>query len=288
MQIGLGTASFGMAYGVANQQQMSLVEAHEILQTAHSSRFNLIDTAQLYGEAEAVLGQSELLAEFNVITKLDSIEKLSREEVRSLFEQSLQRLNSPSLYGCMLHRAKDLLGTSAKQNWAKLQALKEQGLVSKIGVSVYSPEELLSILQHHSIDLVQLPLNVLDQRFISSGALAKAREHGVEVHIRSAFLQGLLLMDVKSLPTYFSPFKAPLLALSELQKKLNVSPAALALAFFKQLDSIDALILGINSVAQLSDLTAQLKGLDAIPKIDFSQFASEEERLILPTNWQVH
>lgn len=287
MQIGLGTASFGMKYGVANDQQMAVEEVSAILQLSRENQIEVIDTAQLYGDSEQVLGQSGKLTPFKIVTKLDHITGLSKTDLETQFQNSLTRLKQTSLYGVMLHRGDDLLCDSASDNWSKLQLLKTKGLVSKIGVSVYTPEELNLIMSKFPIDIVQLPLNILDQRFLTSGVMADAKSKGIEIHVRSAFLQGLLLMDLKQLPAYFESFIEHFQSLEDTRQKQNVSAMTLALSFINQIREVDVLILGTNSEKQWLELLETVKTLPRELQVDFQSLASFDEKLILPTNWQI-
>lgn len=287
MRIGLGTASFGMKYGVANDQQINADEVNAILALSHKNQVDVIDTAQLYGDSEAVLGQNKELNQFRIVTKLDHITGLSLSDIESKFNDSLVRLSQSSLYGVMLHRGDDLLNKHAQQNWSNLQHLKANGSVKKVGVSVYTPIELSKIMAQFPIDLVQLPLNLLDQRFLESGVLTEAKNKGIEIHVRSAFLQGLLLMDIEQLPSYFESFQPHLQLLDKTRRDQNISAMTLALAFFKQLKEVDVLVLGTNSEKQWLELLDTVNSMPSDLSVDFSALASSDERLILPTNWQV-
>ena len=86
----------------------------------------------------------------------------------------------------------------------ELLVLRERNIISKIGISIYSPEILEEISELCCFDIVQAPFNIFDQQLLLSGWSDKLKEIGVEIHTRSVFLQGLLLMKQASLPTYFS------------------------------------------------------------------------------------
>ena len=132
------------------------------------------DTASAYGTSESVLG--EILPEqhrFKVVTKITPLN--------------------------LVHNADDLLADGGFDLFGRLQQFKSQGLVKKMGVSVYHTNQVEKILTHYKIDLIKLPINVLNQSFLTGGYLSQLKSHNVEVHVRSVFLQGLLLMDKKQL-----------------------------------------------------------------------------------------
>lgn len=289
MQLGLGTANFGFSYGVCNDQQMSITELNHVLSSATSGSVDLIDTAQLYPNSELTLGQLKACEQIaKVVTKLDSISTMSPNKVVATLGTSLKALNATSLYGCLLHRGADLLGDGATDNFNKLKALKDAGLVNKIGVSVYTPEELRSIVSRFDIDLVQLPLNLFDQRFLQNGFLVEIKSKGIEIHTRSAFLQGTLLQDVTHLPPYFHPWSPYFDQIGRLARQLNLTKLQLCLAFLNNLNLIDYCIVGTNSAAQLNQL---LQEFNAMPPLTGSEIAElktlhkEDEALILPTQW---
>ena len=282
MQIGLGTATFGMAYGIANSGTMSIEEAFSILSYAEQNGLTMLDTAQLYGDSEKVLGQYQGIKNFQIVSKLPSIAEFAHHRLVSDAEQSLMRLKIESLHALLLHEPQDLLVEKGSENFDKLSQLKEQQLTGKIGVSVYTPQQLNDIINKYPVDIVQLPLNVFDQRFIQSGILTKAKAKGIEIHVRSVFLQGLLLMDADQLPNYFLPFKTQFTDYFDIIKAKQINKLTAALSFIAQQTEVDYAILGCCSSKQVAEF---LLALNNTPKIDYSSYASTDELLILPTNW---
>ena len=288
MQLGLGTVQFGLDYGITNASgQVTLEEAERILALCAKSHIDLFDTAAAYGDSERVLGQL-LPTTFKdkseqVVTKLPPCEQLDLGEIDRLFRQSLKNLKRERIYGLMLHYGADLLAPQGKEIYNKLQEFQSEGRVEKIGVSVYEPEITEDIFERYDLDLVQLPLNVLDQRFITSGVLAKLKAKGVEVHVRSAFLQGLLLMEFEALPDYFRQFNTELVPYFEAR---GAEPLVPAIQFIKRLGLVDQLIVGVTNQMELAQiLNAYNQDNNPISQLDVSRFACSDERLILPTNW---
>jgi len=282
MQIGLGTVQFGLDYGVSNATgQVSLDEAARILMFCQQNDIQLFDTAALYGQSERVLGQIGPLGDKNkIVTKLPPCSDLSSAEIDSVFNQSLVNLKVSHVYGLMLHQGADLLSKRGRDIYNKLQDYKSNGLVSKIGVSVYTPEETWEIINKFEIDLIQLPVNVFDQRFVQSGVLQALKRLNVEVHARSTFLQGLLLMKPEDVPDYFVPFK------KHLEAYFNVrgsDPLIPAVQFVKNLQLIDYLIVGVTNQQELAQI---VNAFNQECHLDFGPYSSVEDGLILPTNWK--
>lgn len=285
MKLMLGTAQFGLPYGVSNTiGQTPEEEVYKILEYAKSIGIQSIDTAQLYGNSEEVIGHFPNLNQFSIVTKIPGKETrpLSME---SLLSQSLKRLNQNKLYALMFHRPDDLISAStANEDFLEAMKLQEQGLINKIGVSVYNPNQLEIILDRFEIDIVQIPMNILDQRFLKNGLLKKAKDKNVEIHVRSAFLQGLLLMEPSSLNNYFDPIKAHLNAFKEQVSKFNYDPKEVLLAFLREIEEVDRIVVGVNNVNQLKELVDMYKSNVTFP---YHEYSLEDESFLLPTNWKL-
>ena len=181
MKIGLGTVQFGLDYGVSNPQGITpATEVKDILALAWKSGITILDTAVSYGMSEEVIGQSipEGMS-FKIVTKTplfkkERIERADAKRLEETFLQSLRRVRQPALYGLLVHHANDLLVPGGSYLWQAMEDLKEAGLVEEIGVSIYSPREIEELLEKYHPDLIQLPVNVFDQRMIQGGHL---RQH---------------------------------------------------------------------------------------------------------------
>ena len=286
MKLSLGTVQFGLKYGISNQcGKVRQDEVLKILSEAKSFGVNDIDTAIAYGTSEEVLGKVGVDG-FRVVTKLPS---LSADEgsilrwVRDQVEASLKRLGQKKLSGLLLHRPQDLLGSKGGQLIQALADLKNDGFVQKIGVSIYSPNELDEVYKKIKIDLVQTPLNVIDRRMETSGWLDRLKDDGVEVHTRSAFLQGLLLMERSKIPQKFSRWSNLWDQWNDKLKTLGVSPIAACLAYPLSLKQVDQVIVGVDSAAQLLEILQAAK--TANEESDTSFMRSADLDLIDPSNW---
>ena len=258
--IALGTVQFGMNYGISNTTgQVPSEEIYKILEFCKKTDINTLDTAQGYGESERVLGQFDL-SNFNVITKLIGEAKL---------ETSLENLKLSSVYALMFHRENEC----NDKTWKQFENYKSQGMVKKIGVSVYNPDVLKNLINRYPIEIVQFPMNLLDQSFIQ--LLPSLKEKNIEVHTRSTFLQGLLLMD--SLPDYFEPVKDIINSIPKprLEHTLN---------FGKKQKGVDKLVLGVTKLQDLQEIVEAYN--KDIPDTDYSGFAIKDEKYINPSMWK--
>jgi aryl-alcohol dehydrogenase-like predicted oxidoreductase len=285
MKIGLGSAQFGLKYGISNQTGQTPAQAvKEILLFAQQNKIKFIDTAFQYGEAEAVLGSSLAPdAKFNIITKCPPLGTEGAGKIKKAFEESLRRMQRQNIYGLMVHHAADLMGPDAERLWDLLQEFKSAKLVAKIGVSFYEAAQIDVILKKFPVELVQLPLNIFDQRLLRSGHLKHFKKLGIEIHSRSAFLQGLLLMKPSEIPVNLGSAAGPVEKFQQAAEAKGFSPMQAALQFVNGLPEIDSVICGVNSLDQLKEICAAA----ALPQaaFDFASFALEDEKIINPSLW---
>jgi aryl-alcohol dehydrogenase-like predicted oxidoreductase len=284
-RIALGTAQFGAAYGIANASgQVSLESARAILAMARAAGVDTLDTAALYGASEATLGQIGV-ADFLVVTKLPGLSDDCGnvgDWVRAATRASLRRLNVANLHGLLLHRPADLLGANGEALFAALLALKSEGLVAKIGYSVYSPDEFDALVKRFRPDLVQAPYNVFDRRLEASGWLSRLRDIGAEVHTRSAFLQGLLLFPRGGWPKKFQPWRDLLENWHDWCSMRGVTPMQAALAHALGLKGVDRVVVGVDSAPQWQEVVEVSYGSGANVAAGIQ---SSDDALINPSRW---
>lgn len=287
--LGLGTAQFGMAYGRFNPHgQPNLDSVTAILRRAAALGFGTLDTAALYGESETVLGRI-LPADhdFRVVTKTPrfgggKIGPEQAEALRAAFQASRTKLKQDRLYGLLAHDSDDLLAEGGGYLLETMNEIKRRGEVKKIGASVYTVRQIEGLLARGGIDLIQAPMSVLDQRLIDSGALREVAARGVELHVRSAYLQGLLLADPATLPPFFAPARAAVASFQRAAQSAGIAPAAAALSFLLRLREVDTVLVGVDSIEQLEAIAA-LPG--EAPTLDYRQFSLADEHILDPSRW---
>lgn len=285
MRLALGTVQFGVTYGIANQTgQVTRPEVKVMLQLAKVNGINLLDTAIGYGASETCLGEVGVHG-FNVVTKLpaapNSCEDIGgwvREEVAS----SLARLGVSRLYGLLLHRPEQLFGPNGTELYQALQSLKDAGQVEKVGVSIYAPSELEAITKVFHIDLVQAPFNLVDRRLQTTGWLRRLKDKGVEIHTRSVFLQGLLLMPKVAIPAKFSPWSGLWERWHNWLSECNSPAVQVCLAFPLTFPEIDRIIVGADSAVQLAQI---ITASSSAACDNFPDLHCEAENLINPSHW---
>lgn len=285
MKLALGTVQFGLKYGVANTgERVSLDDAKVVVDRARLVGITTLDTAIAYGESESVLGQVGVQG-LNIVTKLSTVPDDCNnvtQWVTTQIRQSLQRLQIDRVHGLLLHRPSQLSENIGPELYAALQSLKAEGVVKKIGVSIYGAAELDALQDRYAFDLVQAPLNILDRSFVESGWALRLKEQGVEVHTRSAFLQGLLLIPAAKRPTKFERWSIIWAEWDRWLAETGLTPLQACLRFTNTLDCIDQVIVGVDSIEQLEEIIDSAAGqLPSLPQFD----KLLDDRLINPATW---
>lgn len=287
MKLALGSAQFGLAYGVSNQSgQVSRQAASGIVGLAREAGVDTIDTAIAYGDSEACLGEVGV-EDFRIVTKLPIMPDDTPDVgqwVRVQLQGALARLRVPRVHGLMLHRADQLLGPHGQALAVALKQSQQEGVVFKVGVSVYDPEQLAAIMPVFLPDIVQAPLNLLDRRLESSGWLQRLHDAGVEVHTRSAFLQGLLLMDQVAMPPRFMRWIDLWQTWQAWLKTQGVSATRACLQYPLSLPQVDRVVVGVSTMAEwrtlLEDATMDIDEVNVLPDM-----ICTDPDLINPSTW---
>ena len=282
MKLALGTVQFGLDYGISNNQGIvPEQEVKRILDVAHKAGIRLLDTGCAYGNSEQILGKllSADSYQFSIVDKVPDIESYHLS-VAEVVLQSIEKLKVDKLKGLMLHNAADL----NDQTFQELEALKSQGLVDKIGISVYYPSQTFELCGRYDIDLVQCPLNLFDQRFVETDCINFLKDKSIEVHARSLFLQGLLLMPRGKLPKYFAPYHDLFDRLHGHCRGHNIDLQTAALTIAHQQQTVDQFVIGVCNAEQLQQVVDSYNNAAKV-KFEIADFSSHEEALISPFLW---
>lgn len=286
MKIALGTAQFGTDYGISNLNgQSSIDDVKKIIEFSRKIGIKKIDTAKNYGETEKIIGEVGI-KDFEIITKLPKIS--SKESnlkllIDNQIQDSISKMKISKIDTLLLHNSKDLLSENGNKIFDIIQELKKEGIINKFGISIYEKDEIDQLNKNFKFDVIQIPFNIFDTRLIKSGFLRGLKKKGIEIHARSIFLQGLLLMKKNILPLkflkwhnlwneWFGWFK----------KNPNVSQIELCLSFALSIQEIDTVIIGVNNAQQLKQLNKITKNPF---KDNFPQFNINDKNLLNPTHW---
>jgi aryl-alcohol dehydrogenase-like predicted oxidoreductase len=285
-RVALGAAQFGQRYGIANRVgTVTVDEVGRILRRARDSGIDTIDTAIAYGDSESCLGEQGV-AEWNVVTKLPPLPPSARnvgEWALDQVSQSLARLRLTKLHALLLHRPSDLRGSAGEDYRRALSELKNRGLVEAVGISIYAPEELETLLPLWRPDLIQVPCSVIDRRVIQSRWLERLRSEGIRVHARSVFMQGLLLMRKADRPAWFAPWTDVLDEWLSWCGSEAISPLHAALGFtLKQ--GFERVVVGVDSDAHLREVVDAARTSAPLPP---NSLFSTDPLLVEPSRWRL-
>ncbi len=281
----LGTVQFGLPYGINNSSgQVRNEEAIKVLLLAAEHGITTLDTAEVYGNAQKIIGDfhQHHAQRFLINTKFKGTENntLLAECKKSLAELNISRIET-----YFFHSYQDYTNKPGLRS--ELSALKEQGLIRKTGLSIYTNEEFDTAINDSSIDTIQLPFNLLDNYNKRGALLNKAKQSGKCIQVRSVFLQGLFFKPTNELPDFLMPLKPWLEKLNSLAKAYQTSMETLCLQYAASQNLIDEIIIGVDSSEHLIRNLASLNErcneqlLQEINNINV-----EETSLLYPFNWK--
>ncbi|MBU3142324.1 aldo/keto reductase [Clostridium sp. CF012] len=290
----LGTVQMGLDYGINNKLgKIQMEECHKILDFAYENGILSFDTAKAYGNSETIIGdwiKSRNPKGIFVSTKISSINKNNvhadklEQFIKREIEDSLKKLNITSIDNIYLHDCADIQLYNVKLMYI-LRELKEKKVIKNIGISVYEPKEVIEVLDY-GFDIIQIPTNVFDLRFITSDLLKKMKSYDIQIFSRSAFLQGLFFMNEDDVPNSIAECKKYLKLLKNLCKRQNITAETLALGFLKNIKEIDSILIGVNSLEQLeSNLNSYRSPTEIVNEDIIKCFNNVSDKIIDPRKW---
>lgn len=278
-KITLGTVQFGLNYGINNSKgKISESETEDILKYAINNNIESLDTASVYGNSESIIGlfrkKSELFRSYKITTKFKFE---NGKSIKEHIFRAQENLNIKKIDIVLFH---------SFQDYVKFDLKEKPSEIDKIGVSLYTNEEIKHVINDPIIKCIQVPFNLLDNEYLRGDILRKAKDRGIEVQVRSVFLQGLFFMDLKDLPISLVKLKSHLKELHKLAFDNSLSISQIALGYVLSKSYIDKVLIGIDSIDQLkSNIYASKIKLDSsvIKKID--SIMTINKNLLNPTNW---
>jgi aryl-alcohol dehydrogenase-like predicted oxidoreductase len=282
-RLAIGTVQFGLDYGISNDRGKVPREiAGRILRDAAAAGISTVDTAAAYGEAETVL--AALLSDlpgFHVVTKTLS----ATNGVSAVIERA--RLSSdrfgPSC-ALLLHSAADLRMSEGADLWRALTQLRDDGRFARIGISAYASDDPVDLARRFRPDIMQLPVSVLDQRLVQSGALETLKSLAVEIHVRSVFVQGAIFLDPDALPPVLAHARAVLAGFRENLDRRNLAPLQAAIGYPLSIPAIDRVVVGVTSAEELAGIVSAANA--AKQDVPWQEFAVDDDVLLDPRKWQ--
>ncbi len=139
-----------------------------------------------------------------------------------------------------------------------LNKLKKKKKFVKLGVSIYNTKELEFVINNFNIDIINLPISVANQQFCEKKYLSILKKKKIEIHVRSIFLQGLLLSNYRSLPKKFKENKFFIQWFNWL-KVNKYNSLDVCIGFIKNIKYIDKMIIGVDNLNQLKMIVKSYK-----------------------------
>lgn len=286
-KISIGTAQFGLNYGISGGTQISNIDAKNIIELGIKNNIVTIDTAFNYGNCHIILGNIGIKNKNEIITKLPEIPLDSNINIENwIFNKisaALKDLKIDVIQGVLLHRPAQLLLVEGEKIYNALCKLKSSGLVKKIGISTYEPSELDELIPRFNFDIVQSPFSIFDQRLLESGWLNTLDKLNIEIHVRSVFLQGLLLFK-EPRPKKFDRWADLWQEWDNYLLNSNKSALENCLQFVYSQEKINKIIIGIDSYQQFSEIIKIDLSNDYIKPKKFN--IKEMNLLVNPSKWE--
>ena len=308
----LGTAQLGRDYGIANLTgKPSMKESFAIMQFALDNEINYFDSAYFYEDSEPRIGlflkeNPWYKDQLNIVTKMRPLfgEEFDEKIIRNRFYESLKRLGQDSIYSYLAHDFIDVKNHCKEVNKLFLQ-FKKEGLTEKIGVSIYEEEEVRFLLENFDFDLIQIPINIFNQRLYNHSVIEELKKRNIEIHVRSIFSQGLIFLN-KSTEGAKRPTNKPWIApvdpdnkYEKFAKRLDIictefgfSRAELALLFINDIKEIDKIVIGVVNPNHLQkDIKAlsdnKIKKYNIVKEhINWEDFYIRDDNIINIRNWR--
>ena len=281
----LGSANFDQIYGI-KKNFIKKSEIKKLFDLALKNKIKTIDTSPLYNKSEKIIG---LLNNnrFKIISKIPKPPKnIKRENIKKWLKQnvmiSLKNLKIKKFECLLLHNANSLLCKNGDEIYKGIRNMKINGFTSKIGVSIYDFNVLDKILKKFKFNLIQVPFNILDQRLVEKGWLKKLKKRKIEVHARSIFLQGILLLKHNQLPKKLIKLSKKLVMWENWLKKNKFSSLQVCLSFVLNQRQLDGIVVGYNNTNQLNQILKlkQIKNNFSLPNLNI-----KDKKLIDPREW---
>jgi aryl-alcohol dehydrogenase-like predicted oxidoreductase len=284
-KLGLGAAQFRLdgPSPAAVRGRSPEAEVGDILAIAARSNISVFDAATSSAWGESVIGERmPQPCPFRVALKAARMDR-GADYVEDQARAALQRLRLRRADAVVVPIAGDLFGPYGAEIWTRLQALRDEGLFAKLGVSVYASDDPLGVARRFKPDIVQAPASLLDQRLLVDGTLAELAAMGVEVQMRSIFLQGLLFLPPDRVP---GPLKGAASRLSRVRRMIaegRSDPLQAALGFALSRPEAQAVIVGVATAPELQAVVAAAQSPP--PDLDWDEMALDDPVALDPRRW---
>ncbi len=280
----IGTAQFGEKYSISSNNAVNYKEARRILNKAYKHKIDYLDTAIDYSKAYNLLKKINL-SNWNIITKFPNLRSIKNTKSQyNIYADNILKDFKISKIDCVhFHNINQLFSKNGDYLFRILKDLKDKKIINQIGASVYFPKDVDRLLKNFNFDVIQCPVNIFDRDFIIKKTLKKLKKRKIKVHVRSIFLQGLLLMEKEKLPKYFKKWNNIFDKWNQYLSENKVTALEACISFIRQQKDIDKVIIGVDSVIQLNNILNAFKSKKTFKNFNFK---INNKYLLKPSLWQ--
>jgi aryl-alcohol dehydrogenase-like predicted oxidoreductase len=273
-KLGLGTAQFGLDQPTGARGRPREVEARDILSIAGRSGLTVLDVAGRSAAADQHLrGALPQPIPFRIALTAVRPDR-GPEVVEAELRAQMLRLGVERVDTILAPSATDLFSPLGPQLWDRLKALKDQGVCKRIGVPVYASDDPVGVARRFKPDLVQAPASLLDQRLLLDGSLSEIAGLGIEVHLRSIFLNGMLFLPPDRAPTHLKAAAGRISRARRLIAEGKSDPLQAALGFALTRPEASAVLVGVTSAAEMTAVVAA--AMSPPPDLDWDEMALDD------------
>ena len=283
----LGTAQLGMKYGINNYGSLSKNKSFNILDFAFENKIEYLDIAESYGNVIELLGlyfKEKPQNKFKIFSKLNLNDNYAIYQTKTHINNQLNKMNVKSIYGYMFHSYSELV--KFPEVLKSLKELKEDGIINKIGVSLYENSEAMSVLNNYDLDFIQLPFNLLDNQSQKEDIFEIYKKKKIEIHARSIFLQGLFFKTYSKYDSQLKPLIPYMKEIDRIVKKSKSNLDTMAINYPLEKEYIDKVIFGVHN---LSQFRRNINSIELDSKLDYKEIEMiivREKELLKPLNWK--
>jgi aryl-alcohol dehydrogenase-like predicted oxidoreductase len=280
-KLGLGAAQFPAAPTARGRPAEA--EVRDMLVAAARAGLGFLDAGQTSGGAEQLLGAvMPRPAPFHLMIRSIRGDR-GPDAVEAEVRATMARLRIASARAVVVQSVADLFAPAGGALWNRLKALRDEGLFDKVGVSAYASDDPVGVVRRFRPDLLQAPASLPDQRLLVDGSLMAVREMGVEVHLRSIFLNGLLFLPPDRVPAQLKGAAGRLSRARRMIAEGRSDPLQAALGFALSRPEADAVIVGAASAAELQAVIAA--AASPPPDLDWDEMAIDDPIALDPRRW---
>ena len=282
-KLGLGSAQFGLDQTALVRGRAPQAEARDILDIAARAQLTLLDVDGHSAGAESALGEVMPRPHpFNISISTVRPDR-GPDHVEAEARATMRRLGVDQVDAILAPCAADLFGPHGMALWNRLRAMKDAGLTRKIGVAVFASDDPLGVARRFRPDVMQAPASLLDQRLLIDGTLAALTGLGIEVHLRSIFLNGLLFLPPDRAPNHLKAAASRISRARRLIAEGRSDPLQAALGFALSRVEAAKVLVGVTSAAEVSAVIAAAS--TPPPDLDWDEMAIDDPVAFDPRAW---